>query len=370
MMADERNKARESVPYKTKEPRTGDQKKRKPGNLKQLPPNTVTKLVLEAFAVDPAKLLDLSPQLFAILSKHESLKDKFGKSYFQNYVTEREFVELTAEINSLGSKENINKEDAVRALELIASVGVHNQASFRRLVCRCAAVLGISLDDEKDASKLIKRGETAHRIEILRGLIVGVDWGGALLEVSTIGKDVRIRKSAEHLVGCISLGRDFYPEAASGKKESSIADPKAAIIDQSALFRILDRDAPGHWFWSSEFLRLVDIRCMIICPMETLLDTLTRIPSTKGSEDKIFKNLVNTIQIKWNLSSLKMDIFQFALSEACCGLPIAALYPLVLSKLTGLPLLTADSRIRTAFDEVSLEAKLKRDADQSTRTEG
>ncbi|HEY9245204.1 MAG TPA: hypothetical protein VIO11_00005, partial [Candidatus Methanoperedens sp.] len=188
-------------------------------------------------------------------------------------------------------------------------------------------------------------GEVAHRTEIVRGVLLGLDWSGALMEVSLFGKDIRIRKAAESMVGCLSLGG----HGSDTKEYRRIPlNNKAIVIDLSALLSILDKNAPAHEAISSEFLRLVNNRIMIICHEETLLSLASQIFARDIS---VADGICNHVRGCLLVSSSKKNIFKLA-RDLGKGLDNESLHAIDLSKIIGAPLFTSSHRVLTAFEKI------------------
>jgi len=329
-------------------------KKRAEPEIKKIAPSTITKLVRSVYSVNPKGVLELSPELFRILSEEESSKKAIDRSYFENYVTEREKDEFLSQLTSIIKKENITSEDAIKILELVAALRIEKESIYRTAVKKSVQILGIDLHSEKDSNRLIRHGEVAHRMEILRGVLLGIDWSGRLLEISLLGKDIKIYNVAESFIGCLSLEAHEYDTMNFTKTNKTWAKNKTVVFDKSAFISILNKDCSAHKILSAEFLNLIDNRVMIVCPMETLLDLLSYISYRAGVSiaQEIHNKAKCFIQLVGSLTSAKKLLFDYALSAECKGLEISSLYAILLSKMIDAPLFTSDNSVMTAYEIV------------------
>lgn len=317
---------------------------------KKAAPGTVAKLVREVYKMDPAKVLEFSPELFRVLSEAEVVKEKINRGYFENYVTERERVDFVSQVVSIARKEEVGKEDAIRFLELVAALGTQDDPQFRPTIFKAVKAIGLDLNEEKDSARTLRRGEIAHRVELIRGLLLGLDWSGALLELSLLGKDIQIRKSAEYLVGCLSgiqemenLGAHVMPSCY-----------KITVVDRSAFLSIMNKAAPQHDVFGSTFLRLIDNRTRMLCPVETLLSLIPPVSASVGIDETraIFKRIENLVQVIWNLPPARKLVFDLSLAEECIGLEVSSLYSILIARLGGIPVFASDPHVIAALDKI------------------
>ena len=190
-------------------PRKVKKKQPKRGG-KKISPGTIAKLVRDTYKNEPERILDLSPELFRLLSESERDRRKLHReSYFENYVTERERHDLYSKLISLTKEQTLSKEDCVRILELAVPLGVEKEQSFESIIFKAIQTLGVDPKQGKDTVRQIRRGEPASRIEIYRGVILSYDWSGSLLEISLLGRDIAIRNSAQSLIGLLSWVPDL-----------------------------------------------------------------------------------------------------------------------------------------------------------------
>ena len=178
-----------------------------------------------------------------------------------------------------------------------------------------------------------------------------VDWSGALLEVSLLGKDIQIRKSAESLVGCLSVNREMEKSGGYSKPSSSC---KITIVDRSAFLSIMDKASPHHDVFGSTFLHFVDNRTRMLCPVETLLSLISPVSVSVGINDAraILKRMQNLVQVIRSLSPARELILDWGLTEECIGLDISSLCSVLVARLSGVPLFAPDSRVMAALEKI------------------
>ncbi len=350
MTMDKRNEINPEAPLLSRE--SGDKKKGKAikSQPKKVVPGTIAKFVSEVYKSDPIKVLEFSPELFRVLSGMEVVKEKIDRRYFENYVTERERADFISQVQLIAKKEEFSKEDAIRFLELVAALGIQNDSPIRSKLFKAVKAFGLDLSEEKDSTRVLRHGEIAHRVELIRGLLLGLDWSGALLELSLLGKDILIRKSAENLVGCLSINQGI--ENLRGNVKPSFH--KIIVVDRSAFLSIMNKSAPQHDVFGSTFLRFIDNRTRLLCPAETLLSLIPLVSACVGIAETraIFKRMENLVQVIWSLPAARKLIFDLGLAEECFGLEISSLYSLLVARLSGVPLFASDPRVIAALEKV------------------
>jgi len=331
---------------------SGNRKKGKAvkSQAKKVAPGTIAKLVREVYTSDTAKVLEFSPELFRVLSEAEVIKEEINRSYFENYITERERADFVSQVASIAKKEAVGKEDAIKFLELVAALGIQNDPSLRPTLFKVVKALGLDLSEEKDSTRVLRHGEIAHRVELIRGLLLGLDWSGALLELSLLGKDIQIRKSAEYLVGCLSAGQVL--ENLGGDFKPSYY--KITVIDRSAFLSIMNKAAPQHDVFGSTFLRFIDNRTRLLCPAETLLSLIPLVSTCVGIAETraIFKRMENLVQVIWSLPPARKLVFDLGLADECIGLEVSSLYSILIARLAGVPIFASDPRVLAALEKV------------------
>ena len=350
MMMDKRDDVNSKTPLLSKE--SGDRKKGKAikSQPKKVVPGTIAKFVREAYKIDPAKVFEFSPELFRVLSEAEVVKEEIDRRYFENYVTERERVDFISQVQLIAKKEELSKEDAIRFLELVAALGIQNDSPIRSKLFKAVKALGLDLNEEEDSTRVIRHGEIAHRIELIRGLLLGLDWSGALLELSLLGKDILIRKSAEYLVGCLSINQGIE----NLKGDIKPFFHKIIVIDRSAFLSIMNRTAPQHDVVGSTFLRLIDNRTRMLCPVETLLSLIPLVSACVGIAETraIFKRMENLVQVIWSLPPARKLVFDLGLADECIGLEVSSLYSILIARLGGVPIFASDPRVIAAIEKI------------------
>lgn len=325
----------------------GTVKKKKDSNKLNL--STVLKYLRKAYDDDPQGILKVSPELFRIISEEVKIKQE-DKHYFENYLTERERADFISQIVSITKQAEIKREEAINILELIAALGVDDE-KFKSAFLRACQILELDINTEKDVTRIIQRKEIAYRKEILRGVLFGLDWSGALVEVSLLGKDIKIRNNAESMIGCLSLSGHGL-EQKEYKRIPLIS--KAVVIDLSALLSILNRDDPNHKKISLEFLHLINNRIMVVCHEETLLSLISRISALDGAMMEKICNYIKgclVVQGYHHVSSSKSAIFKLARGE-CKGLGNESIHAIYLSKMIGTPLFASNLHVINAFEKI------------------
>ncbi|MBW1999914.1 MAG: hypothetical protein JRJ29_18380 [Deltaproteobacteria bacterium] len=300
---------------------------------KKISPGTIAKLVRDTYKNEPERILDLSPELFRLLSESERDRRKLDRqSYFENYVTERERHDLYSKLVSLTKEQTLSKEDCVRVLELAVPLGVEKEQFFESIIFKAIQTLGVDPKQGKDTVRQIRRGEPASRIEIYRGVILSYDWSGSLLEISLLGRDIAIRNAAQSLIGSLS----WTPDSASAIDEANWAldQAKFVVIDESAISSMMNSQDQDHKRTSAEFMRLIDARCMILCAVESLISVLSGVSYHFGvSKAQEIANLArHLLRIVSSLPLGKNSVLELALSEACRGLSISSLHAILLCK--------------------------------------
>ena len=318
--------------------------------VNKINPGTITKLVREAYANDPQGILKISPELFRIFEE-ESSRKKIDRRYFEHYLTERERADFSSQIISITKQAEIKHEDAIKVLELLAALGIEEEA-FRTAFLKASQILELDINAEKDYIRTIRRGEVANRVEILRGILLGLDWSGALMEVALFGKDIKIRKDAESMIGCLSL--DGY---GSGPKEDRKIqlNSKVAVMDISAFFSIIDREAPNHKMMSLEFLRLINDRVMIVCPKEILRSLIFQVSALVGFKVKDVYNHAKGCLVIYSVSSSKQAILKHPSNDENRRLDGSSVHAILLSKEIGAPLFASDHNVIAASESENLE---------------
>jgi hypothetical protein len=332
-------------------------KKHPKGGGKKISPGTIAKLVRHVYKNEPERLLDFSPDLFRVLSESERETKKLDRqSYFENYITERERHDLHSKLMSLSKNPSFNKQESVKFLELAVPLGVEKERFFEPLVFKALETLGVDFTKEKDSVKQIKRGEAANRVEVYRGVILSYDWSGSLLEISLMAKDIAIRKSAHSLIGSLSWSPD--PVAGAEAIKRKMDDAKFVVIEDTALASMLNSQDQNQKRTSTEFMRMIDSRSMILCAVESLISILSMISLNFGipRAKEIATHAMRSFRIVSSLPLAKDTVFQLVLSEACRGIKISSLQAILLAKMTGAPLFTTDSKIIDAWN--SEEVKL------------
>jgi len=313
-------------------------------------PSAIVKLAFEAYKQNPKAILELSPDLFHIFEE-KNRRINIDKHYFKHYLTEREHADFSSQVISLSNKSEIKEEEAIKILELVAAMGLeeeHNKSAFLKAIKN----LNIDINAEKDQTRTIRRGEIAHHKEILRGVQLGLDWSGALIDISLISKDIKIRKAAESMVGCFSLGRKGI-ESKDYKKIT--LDIKTVVIDISALFSIIDKDAPNHKMIASDFLHLINNQVMIVCPTEILKSLIFQLSAIVGSQAiKVDDNAKRCLVVYEGSSSTKV-FFKHSLNGENKEFDSSSVHAILLSKEIGTQLFVSDYRVISASENVNLE---------------
>ncbi len=336
--ASEANKSKE--PQKRRQRTTSKQPKINPG--------TIRKLVFEAYLNNPNGMLDLSPELYHLIS--ESLEmGKQAPSYFENYVTERERSDFLSQLNTISAKEHIEKEEAIRLLELLAAIGNRDDKQYEFATLKAFKNLGIDLTEGKDTKRTLRDGVIAYRRELLRGIFLDLDWSGALLGISVIWKDYEMRMAGKSLIGCLSFIKSPAEEIYTSKIPPAL---KTVVLDRSALIAALDKNNNCFQAISMEFLRLIDDRALILCPAELIISVPSLVSlSTETADTRVLiSNLQKTLRVIWSLPKSRQIVLKFALLEECKDLNISSLYSLMLARITEAPLFECDDRLRKAFE--------------------
>lgn len=327
-----------------------NQEEKKKTKVKKDNPSTIAKLAFEAYTQNPKAILELSPDLFRIFEE-KNRRININKHYFKHYLTEREHADFSSQVISLSNKSEIKEEEAIKILELIAAMGLeeeHNKSAFLKAV----KILNIDINAEKDQTRTIRRGEIAHHKEILRGVQLGLDWSGALIDISLISKDIKIRRAAESMVGCFSLGRKGI-ESKDYKK--IISDAKTIVIDISALFSIIDKDAPNHKMIASDFLHLINKQVMIVCHREILQSLIFQLSAIVGSKaNEVYDNAKRCLVV-YGGSSSKQVFFKQPLNGESKEFDSSSVHAILLSKEIGTQLFVSDYRVITASENANLE---------------
>jgi len=336
-------------------PKKGNKKKPK-GAGKRVNPGTIAKLVRDAYKNEPERVLDLSPDLFRLLSESERERRKLDRqSYFENYITERERHDLYSKLMSLSKELTFNKEDAVKILELAVPLGLEKEQFFESIIFKAIETLGLELKQGKDTVRQIRRGEAANRIEVYRGVILSYDWSGLLLEITLLGKDIAIRNSAQSLIGALSWRPDTVN--AIDVTKWALNEAKFVVIDESALSSMINSQDQSHTRSSSEFMRIIDSRCVILCAVESLISLLSDVSFHFGvfKAQEIANLARHLFRIVSSLPSGKNTVLELALSEACRGLELPSLHTILLCKMTSAPLFATDSRVIEALNSMKWE---------------
>ena len=326
-------------------------RKRTKSNKLSLKPGTIVRLVREAYLRDPLKIMDISPELFHVLTEKNKASQDIRKSYFENYVTEREKEDFMHQVDSIFSRKTMNKENAIKALELLAAVGPEWIPDFKSKLILAGKALGIDFEDEKDLKHPIRRAKVAYRAEILRGVTFSFDWKGHLIEICLVGKEIQIRKSAESLVGRFELGKTG---TVVGDGYLPDANVKEVVIDGSGLLSIVNRDASSHKKLSSLFLKLVNNHCILFCPFESLLGFISFISKRLAKSDvcAVLECLKTLVRVINTYPDGQEEILNLSLSNECFGLDMSSLYAVLLAVKSRLPILSADTAAIKAIQKL------------------
>lgn len=333
-----------------------DEKAKVKSKVKKINPGTIAKLVREAFETEPHNILNYSPELFRLLSEAEKDKIKIDrKSYFENYVTERERYDLISQLTNLKEKKALNRNDAIKLLELIVTLNLCKE--YREHIFKAFNVLEININKEKDLTRNIRRGELANRIEITRGVLLGFDWGGALLEIGLLGKDIAIRNNADRLSGCASLGKYKYEKQDTFLSSDTIH--KSVIFDTSAIISTLNKDDSINHKISLKFKEFIDQRIILIIPVESVLYTLSQLSSKVDCHlaKDVFGCLKSIFHFVYSMPLAKESVLNLAISEECKNMDISSLYTILLSKMSGLPLFASDYNVIKAVNKIDIAEK-------------
>lgn len=328
-------------------------KRKQPKAEGKISPGAIAKMVRDAYKKEPERILDVSPELFRLLSESEMERKSLDRqSYFENYITERERNELYSRLMSIAKEHTFNKEDSVKILELAVPLGLANEEIYKPIVLKAFQNLGIELKQEKDVAKVIKRGEAANRIEVYRGVILSYDWGGALLDISVTGKEILICNAAQSLAGALA----WVPESTKSLEgvEWSLNGATSVVLDDSALFSIVNSKDPCHKRATLEFMRIIERRGMILCAVETLVCLISKASLHFGvsKAEEVAKLSRHLFRIVVSLTAAKNEILSLALSEACRGVMVSSLYAILLSRMTGSPLFATDRGVIEAWSSV------------------
>lgn len=303
---------------------------------------------LEKYTQNPQEILEKSPALFRFF---EEKNKRIDKHYFKHYLTEREHADFSSQVISLSNKSEIKEEEAIKIIELVAAMGLkeeHNKSAFLKAV----KILNIDINAEKDKIHHIQRGEIAHHKEILRGIKIGLDWSGALIDISLISKDIKIRAAAESMVGYFSLGGKSI---GSKDYKKIILDSKTVVIDISALFSIIDKDAPNHKMIASDFLHLINNQVMIVCPNEIRQSLIFQLSAIVGSKaNEVDDNIKRCLVVYKGSSSTKV-FFKQPLNGENKEFDSSSVHAILLSKEIGTQLFVSDYRVITASENANLE---------------
>ncbi|HEY9245731.1 MAG TPA: hypothetical protein VIO11_02685, partial [Candidatus Methanoperedens sp.] len=114
--------------------------KRKKKEVNKLNPSTVIKHVREAYTNNPEGILKVLPEEFRELSKEERDRRILERSYFENYLTERERADFSSQVMSLIGQTEIKREEAIKIFELVAALGIEEEP-FKSAFLRACQIL-------------------------------------------------------------------------------------------------------------------------------------------------------------------------------------------------------------------------------------
>ena len=288
--------------------------------------------------------------MFRIFEDEKS-KKKIDKHYFNHYLTEREHADFSSQVKSIVNKSEIKQEDAIIIIELIAALGLEVK-EHKPAFLKAMKILNIDINSEKDHVRTIRRGDIAHRNEILRGVKLGLDWSGALINISLNSKDIKIRRAAESMIGCFSLGGKNI----GSKEYKKIAlDTKTVVLDISAFFSIIDKDSPNNELIALDFLNLINKGVLIVCPIEILKSLIFQLSTVVGSKANDVFNNAKRCLVVYRGSSSKQIFFDEPLNDERIELDSSSVNAILLSKEICAHLFVTDYRVITASENTNIK---------------
>ena len=183
--------------------------------------------ILERFKRDPDFIASFFPEVYRELCGPKTKKSRLIPEAYQSghgELTELERrtreVKLRKIVEKFHTGATLSKDEGLELLEHLASLSLKYVQEYPAALKAVERALSISLDEERDQTRLFRKGRTGKIQRLLPGIDLYLTWDGKMLKIKWHKGDIIRRNKALSLVG---IGADSQSDVA-GRHDEYLAD--------------------------------------------------------------------------------------------------------------------------------------------------
>lgn len=167
----------------------------------------ILRSIRERFERDPESIASLFPEIYDELSTLPARKSlpirRTGRSLSDLTEMERKAHEerLDELIMRSPAPGILKKNEGLEVIEHLIALGTSDVPMFRRAIAMAEGALGVSLSEEKNQTKIFRKGRAARIHNLLPGIQVYLTWDGKVLRIKWNMREVQWRNKALSFVG-------------------------------------------------------------------------------------------------------------------------------------------------------------------------
>lgn len=187
----------------------------------------IVRTILEKFRRDPDFVASFFPEVFKDLCGLKTKKSHLVPETYQSEhgeLTELERRTREAKLRNIVEKfetrATLSKDEGSELLEHIASLSLKRVQEYSVALKAVERALSINLDEERDQTKVFRKGRTGKIQRLLPGIDLYLTWDGKLLKIKWHKDDIIRRNKALSFVG---RGADSQSDVA-GRHDEYLAN--------------------------------------------------------------------------------------------------------------------------------------------------
>jgi len=168
----------------------------------------IVRTILEKFRRDPDFIASFFPEIFKGLSglktgKSHPVPEAYQSEHGELTELERKTreVKLRKLVEKFQTGVTLSKDEGSELLEHIASLGLKHVQEYSVALKAVERALSINLDEERDQTRLFRKGRTGTIQRLLPGIDLYLTWDGKLLKIKWHKGDIIRRNKALSFVG-------------------------------------------------------------------------------------------------------------------------------------------------------------------------
>lgn len=162
--------------------------------------------ILERFRRDPESLLSFFPEIYQELvsiQAGDAFVPDIGERVENLTELERKSrgSELERMLGKLQDRQTASRREGLELLEHLAILGIRHVKEYLDVVRAAEHALGVDFCEEKDQTRIFRKGRTGKIQRLLPGIDAYLTWDGKILRIKWNKNEIHRRNKAASLIG-------------------------------------------------------------------------------------------------------------------------------------------------------------------------